>query len=122
MARRETIRFDWTEAMTVVPPLSEESAREALLQVIDPEVGINVVDLGLVYRIEVADRRIEVDMTMTSPTCPLGAHLKEAAQAAIRRRVPEAESVAVRLVWDPPWTPDRMSVRARSQLGWRDRD
>ena len=105
-----------------MPSLSEESAREALLQVVDPEVGINVVDLGLVYRIEVADGRIEVDMTMTSPSCPLGAHLTETAQAAILRSIPEAESVAVHLVWDPPWTPDRMSVRARSQLGWRDRD
>ena len=98
--------------------LTEASTREALLEVIDPEVGINIVDLGLVYRIEVADRRIEVDITMTSPACPLGAHLRETADAAIRRLLLEAESVDVHLVWDPPWTPARMSPSARDQLGW----
>lgn len=98
--------------------LTEASTREALLEVIDPEVGINIVDLGLVYRIEVADRRVEVDITMTSPACPLGAHLRETADAAIRRWLPEAESVDVHLVWDPPWTPERMSPKARDQLGW----
>lgn len=101
-----------------MPPLSRESAAEALREVIDPEVGIDVVDLGLVYRIEVTGSRIEVDMTMTTAACPLGPHLKEEAEAAIRRHLPQAESIAVHLVWDPPWTPERMSPRARSQLGW----
>ena len=105
-----------------MPTLSEESAREALRQVVDPEVGVNIVDLGLVYRIEIADRRIAVDMTMTSPACPLGAYLKETAHTAIRHCVPDVESVTVRLVWDPPWTPERMSPHARSQLGWPDKD
>lgn len=101
-----------------MPALSQGSVREALEQVIDPEVGVNIVDLGLVYRIEVTDKRVEVDMTMTSAACPLGAQLQEETQAVIRHHLPEAESIAVQLVWDPPWTPERMSSRARSQLGW----
>ena len=90
----------------------------ALENVIDPEVGINVVDLGLVYRIDVTGTRVEVDMTMTTASCPLGPQLKADAENAIRRHLPDAESVTVNLVWDPPWTSDRMSPRARSQLGW----
>ena len=97
--------------------LSEASAREALLSVIDPELGINIVDLGLVYRVEVNDGHVEVDMTMTSPACPLGAHLKEGAAQAIHRALPEVKSVRVQLVWEPPWAPDKMSARARAQLG-----
>jgi metal-sulfur cluster biosynthetic enzyme len=97
--------------------LSQASAREALVSVIDPEVGINIVDLGLVYRIEVHDGHVEIDMTMTSPACPLGAHLKESATRAIHRAWPEVKSVQVRLVWEPPWSPDKMSPRARAQLG-----
>ena len=92
--------------------------RDALREVIDPELGINVVDLGLVYRIDAEPDRLSVAMTMTTPACPLGEHLAAQAEAAIRRAAPQVAEVQVRLVWDPPWSPDLMSLDAKRRLGW----
>lgn len=92
---------------------------DALRTVIDPEIGINVVDLGLVYSVEVSGNRVRVAMTMTTQACPLHAYLTEAAQAAIRRLAPDAETVQVDMMWDPPWSPAMMSDAAKQQLGWR---
>lgn len=99
--------------------LSEERVREALRTVIDPEIGINVVDLGLVYRVEIRGNRVHVAMTMTTQACPLHNVLTEAAQAAIGEAAPEAEGVHVEMVWDPPWSPAMMSDAAKQKLGWR---
>ncbi len=98
--------------------MTRDDVLEALRQVDDPEIGINVVDLGLVYGVEVAAGVVRVTLTMTSRACPLGPHMVEQAEAAIRQRSPEAVDVAVDLVWEPPWTPERMSAEARRQLGW----
>lgn len=92
--------------------------RQGLRDVIDPELGVNVVDLGLVYRVTLDGDRVEVLLTMTSPTCPLGGHLASEAEAAVRRSAPGVGQVAVRLVLDPPWHPGLMSDAARRQLGW----
>lgn len=92
--------------------------RDALREVIDPELGIDVVDLGLVYRVEAEEGRLLVAMTMTTPACPLGEHLSAQAEAAVRRVAPEVPEVRVQLVWDPPWTPDLMSPDAKRRLGW----
>jgi len=94
-----------------------ERVREALRRVIDPEIGVNIVDLGLVYRIEVLDGDVRVDFTMTTPACPLHEYLATRATEAIRREVPDAREVGVMLVWDPPWRPDMMSAEAKHQLG-----
>jgi metal-sulfur cluster biosynthetic enzyme len=91
---------------------------QALREVIDPEVGINIVDLGLVYRIAVEGARVEVTMTMTSPACPLGDYLSGEAERAIRAHVPAAEAVKVTIVLEPAWSPEKMSDTARRQLGW----
>lgn len=91
---------------------------EALRQVLDPELGINVVDLGLVYGVTVEGARVEVVLTMTSPACPLGGQLSSGAEAAVRRCVPEGFDVEVRMVLDPAWHPGLMSDAARRQLGW----
>jgi metal-sulfur cluster biosynthetic enzyme len=99
---------------TVTP----EKVREALRLVIDPELGLNVVDLGLVYRVDVEDGQVRVAMTMTTPACPLGQSLSEQAEATIWQTVPGLKSVALDLVWDPPWTPSMMSEAAKQQLGW----
>lgn len=99
--------------------VSREQVERALRAVDDPEIGINVVDLGLVYAIRIQDGAIEVEMTMTSPACPLGAYLEDEVQAAVRESVPEADEVRVVLVWDPPWSPDRMSPEAKRELGWK---
>ncbi len=100
--------------------MTEAQVREALGEVIDPELGVNIVDLGLVYGVEIDDRRVRVVMTMTSPACPLGDYLKDLADSSIRRRVPGVRDVEVVLVWEPAWHPDRMSDAARRQLDGSD--
>lgn len=102
-----------------MPPNSMEPIVTALRTVLDPEVGVNVIDLGLVYGIEWQDQNIRLRMTMTSPACPLGAYLQESAERAIRARIPDAKAVEVALVWQPTWEPAMMSEEARRQLGWR---
>jgi metal-sulfur cluster biosynthetic enzyme len=94
-----------------------EEVRKALRHIVDPEVGINVVDLGLIYRVEATEGHVRVAMTMTAPACPLGEVLTEEAEAAIRTRVPGVRSIRVELVWEPPWSPSMMSPAARQRLG-----
>ena len=96
---------------------SQSQVLDALRQVVDPELGINIVDLGLVYGTEVRDGQVHVRMTMTTPACPMEELLMEMVHSAILRELPEARSVEVDLVWDPPWRPDMMSHAAKSQLG-----
>jgi len=91
---------------------------EALRQVIDPEIGINVVDLGLVYEAEARNGHVRVRMTMTTPACPLGESISEEAEAAIRQSVRGVKSVSVGLVWEPVWQSSMMSNAARERLGW----
>jgi len=86
--------------------------------VIDPELKINIVDLGLIYSAEMDEGRVHVAMTLTTPGCPLAGHLTEMAEAAIWRQVPGVQSVEVRLVWSPPWRPAMMSEEAKEQMGW----
>ncbi|MFN8557105.1 MAG: metal-sulfur cluster assembly factor [Dehalococcoidia bacterium] len=88
----------------------------ALFEVYDPEIGLNVVDLGLVYDVDVRDGDVTVQMTMTSPGCPLAPTIEAAARRAIAAR-PGVRRVAVDLVWQPPWTPDRISAAGRAALG-----
>jgi metal-sulfur cluster biosynthetic enzyme len=96
---------------------TDSDIREALRHVVDPEIGVNIVDLGLVYRIEVEGARARIAMTMTSPTCPLADYLKDLATSAIRRHVPDVVDVDINLEWEPPWDSDMMSDEARRQLG-----
>ena len=96
----------------------DDAVRDALRQVDDPEAGMNIVDLGLVYGVAVAADAVQVDLTMTSAACPLADLIVERVRSAIDAIVPEGTAVEVRLVWDPPWTPDRMSEIARQHFGW----
>lgn len=98
--------------------VTEEQVREALRTVIDPEVGVNVVDLGLVYGIGVTGRDVRVRMTMSTPACPLGDTIIEEAREAVRGVAGPGARVEVDLVWEPEWTPDLMTDRARDELGW----
>lgn len=98
--------------------MTEERIWEALRQVMDPEIGVNIVDLGLVYSVELRDHEVHVAMTMTTQACPLHGYLTEAAERAIRTREPEVERVDVEMVWEPPWSPAMMSDAAKEQLGW----
>jgi metal-sulfur cluster biosynthetic enzyme len=96
--------------------ITELSVREALRHVIDPELGINIVDLGLVYGVEIDGTRVRVTMTMTSPACPLGGYLEDLVDSMVKWRVSGVEDVDIKLVWEPPWNPDRMSDEATRQL------
>ena len=104
-------------AWEVVGLVEREKVLEALKKVKDPEIPINVVDLGLVYRLDVDDEgRVEVDMTLTALGCPAAPQILEAARIAIES-VDGVKEAKVNLVWTPPWTPDRMSDRAKRALG-----
>lgn len=98
--------------------MTESEVLDALREVVDPELGANVVDLGLVYGVEVENGRVRVAMTMTSRACPLSVYVAEMAEAAIRAREPLLEDVRVEIVWDPPWSPERMAEPIRRMLGW----
>jgi metal-sulfur cluster biosynthetic enzyme len=102
-----------TETLT-----SADLVREALRDnVIDPEIGINVVDLGLVYDIAVEDGIAKITMTLTTPMCPLGPYLDQEVHAAVGD-VPGITGVDVNLVWTPPWEPSKMSEDAKLELGF----
>lgn len=95
----------------------EEQARRLLTQVYDPELGLDVVNLGLIYDIRVEPPTAYVQMTLTTPGCPLHDSLQEAVRRALSG-LPGVEAVTVELVWNPPWTPARLSPEARKALGW----
>jgi metal-sulfur cluster biosynthetic enzyme len=98
--------------------VNEEDVKQALRTVEDPEAGMSVLDLGLVYDISLEAGKVVVDMTMTSPACPASDYIVDEAAAAIRAVAPEGTDVEVRLVWEPPWTPERMSEEAQKRFGW----
>ena len=95
---------------------TDTDIREALRHVVDPEIGVNIVDLGLVYRIDVEGARARIAMTMTNPACPLADYLKALVASAIRQHVADVVDVDISLEWEPPWDPDMMSDEARRQL------
>jgi len=95
-----------------------DDVRQALRQVMDPEVGMNIVDLGLVYRIDCTPGAVHVDMTMTSPACPLGDMIVDEAHAALDAVLSADIQIRIDLVWEPPWSPDKMAVEARDHFGW----
>ena len=101
-------------------PLSplETTVRDALLRVIDPEIGENIVDLGLVYGIEVEGETARVNLTMTTPACPMGSMVVDEARAELLRALPGTMQIDVQLVWEPPWEPSRISAAAKQRLGW----
>lgn len=90
-----------------------DTLRETLRSVIDPEVGVNILDLGLIYRVAIEDGIVVVEMTMTSPACPMGDMITEEVDDVLNANTPANTPIDVRLVWDPPWTPERMSETAR---------
>ena len=97
--------------------LQEDVVRENLRTVIDPELGISIVDLGLVYGIEIKESNVDVKMTLTSPACPLGAVIQGQAHQCLKK-LPWVNDVNIQLVWSPRWDPRQMaSEDARMQLG-----
>jgi metal-sulfur cluster biosynthetic enzyme len=111
----------------IVPPTTDwgaEARREAALAALgdvwDPELGLDVVSLGLVYDVRVTGDDVQVDMTLTTPGCPVSEQLPAEAEAAVRAALPEAD-VTVNVVWEPPWTPERLSPVALERLGFTPR-
>ena len=103
--------------MTENSQLTEETVGQALRKVKDPEAGINIVDLGLVYDIHLDQGKVSVKMTLTSPACPAGPQIMGDADAAVRA-VEGVADVRIELVWDPYWTPDRIDPKVRAYLGF----
>ena len=99
-------------------PPDEAGIRNILRQVIDPEAGMNIVDLGLVYRVEAGSDRVLVAITMTSPACPLGEMIMDQVRDALAPALPQSCAVEIRLVWEPPWEPSMMSAAGKQHFGW----
>jgi metal-sulfur cluster biosynthetic enzyme len=88
----------------------------ALKLVLDPELGISIVDLGLIYKVEVIGQRAMIEMTMTSPGCPLSVSIVDEVRLMVLKKNINLSGVQVDLVWDPPWNPELMSVEAKKIL------
>ena len=98
--------------------MSEKDILQTLHGVNDPEVGVNIVDLGLVYSAEIQGDNVRIVMTMTTPACPMHSYLTEEVREAILVQYEGVENVSVELVWDPPWSPQMISEKGKRQLGW----
>ena len=90
----------------------------ALSRVVDPEVSMNIVDVGLIYGVSIDAGTVHVLMTMTSAACPVIELIIEDAELELDKVVPADLEICIELVWEPPWTPDRMSASAKRFMGW----
>jgi len=109
------------DAASATPPaegeLTEDQVKIALRRVKDPELNLNILDLGLVYEIRVNGNDVSIDMSLTSPGCPSGPEIMSDAERHLRA-IPGVGDVAVNLVWSPFWSPDRIEPRVRAYLGF----
>ena len=97
--------------------VSEESVLETIKEnIIDPEIGINIVDMGLIYGVDINDTTVDITMTLTSPGCPAGGQIVNGAQH-VTQQLDGVDEVNVNVVWNPRWTPEMMSEDARDELG-----
>jgi len=100
-------------------PVALRAAIEgALRRVVDPEVAMSIVDVGLVYGVDVSERQVRVLVTMTSAACPVVDVIIDDIWHELSRVLPASLAIDVELVWEPPWMPARMSARARAVMGW----
>lgn len=105
------------ESTKIDKQLIEEKVIGALKQCYDPEIPVNIFELGLIYEVGIDDEaNVEIKMTLTSPACPVAGSLPGEVEARVRA-VPEVNDVAVKLVWNPPWDKDMMSDVAKLELG-----
>jgi metal-sulfur cluster biosynthetic enzyme len=98
--------------------LDETTVRDALRQVVDPELDCNIVDLGLIYDISIRGGFVAVTMTLTTPGCPMHESISWGVEAAVRN-LPGVQDASVEVVWDPPWNPAMMTETGRARLGVR---
>jgi metal-sulfur cluster biosynthetic enzyme len=97
--------------------VTEDEVLEALTNVIDPELGLDFVELGLVYGVEIEDDSVTITFTLTSPGCPIGPQVSEQMEEFVGE-IPGVEEVVPNMVFSPPWTPDKMSEDAKFALGY----
>ncbi len=102
--------------MTTAQTLTPESVKDALRDVYDPEIPVNIVDLGLVYDVAVADGNVDVTMTLTFAGCGMGPYIAQQAEWRIAE-IDEVEDVNVELTFEPPWTPDMITEDGKKLLG-----
>jgi metal-sulfur cluster biosynthetic enzyme len=103
--------------------VTEEMVRTALKNVVDPEIGLDVINLGLVYNVDIQDqgKKVQVDMTLTTPACPAGPQILDQARReiiALKDVFKDLEDVNINLVWTPFWNPSMMTDEAREELGF----
>src|SRR5262245_11461474 len=96
--------------------LNQADMYESLKQIYDPEVGINIVDMGLIYSLEVEENKVNITMTLTSPGSPAGPQILSQVDNTLKA-LEGVYDVDIKVVWSPPWTPDMLSEEARDQLG-----
>lgn len=106
-----------TDAPSSAAGITEDKVKLALRRVKDPELNLNILDLGLIYAINVTGADISIDMSLTSPGCPSGPEIMTDAEQQLKA-MPGVGNVAMNLVWSPPWTPDRIEPRVRAYLGF----
>lgn len=111
-----------TTTETLPPDALDPDVLDSLNDVIDPEIGLSVVDLGLVYEARRTAEAVTVALTLTAQACPLGEMILSDAREALSERFPSIPRIDVALVWDPPWDPDRITDRGLELLGRPPRD
>ncbi len=97
--------------------ITKEQVMEALKEVYDPEIPVSIVDLGFIYDIKVDGRNVNIKMTLSSPFCPLHSMITQDVQKKVKK-VKDVEKVNVEVVFDPPWTPDKIFPKVRKKLGF----
>ena len=107
------VRFPYEGPPELLPVITA-----ALERVVDPEVAMNIVDVGLVYGVQVAGGRVDVTVTMTSAACPVADVIVEDIEFQLDQALPGELRIHVELVWEPPWSAQRMSAKARLFMGW----
>lgn len=101
----------------VIKEINKEDVIETLKSVIDPEIGLNIVDLGLVYNVQISDELILITMTLTTPGCPMHGSIVDWVRRILSMTFPN-KIIDVQLVWEPKWSPEKMSEEAKKLLGF----
>ena len=102
--------------MKGITMVTEEIVLEQIKQIIDPDIGLNIVDMGLIYGVDINDDIVNITMTLTSPGCPAAPQLLNGSQTVVQQ-LDGVEEVNVNVVWTPPWDPEMMSEEAKDELG-----
>lgn len=97
--------------------VNEEDVYLAMSDIYDPEIRVNIVDLGLIYDVRIENKNVKITMTLTSPNCPASPEIKNNVFNTVKN-LKGVEDVELELIWDPPWDPSRMSEEARLELGY----